>query len=272
MQQELEIPHLLIARLTSTAILAAQKAGSLLKRCFGTYCDIKSKSNKHDLVTEYDDKTEKLIIESIQSVFPDHIFLGEESGHTGSDPQAIKWIIDPIDGTVNFARNIPVFCISIAATFQNEVLAGVVYDPIKEEMFVAEKNQGAFLNGEPLKVSETTLLSDALIATGFPYNLSENPGGCIEHLVKFLKLGLPLRRLGSAALDLAYIAAGRYDGFFEISLKPWDFAAGLLLVEEAGGKLTDYENKNLTLSESSSIIASNKHLHEQILTQIKSDT
>lgn len=272
MQSELDIPHLLISRLTTTAILAAQKGGNLLKKSFGSYCEIKSKTNKHDLVTEYDEKVEKLVIESIQNVFPDHIFLGEESGNIGENPQAIRWIIDPLDGTMNFAHSIPVFSISIAATFQNTTLCGVVYNPMNEEIFIAEKNYGAFLNGQKLKVSDTTLLSDAILATGFPTNLAENPKNCIQHLEQFLKLGLPVRRLGSAALDLCYVAAGRYDGYFEVALNPWDFAAGLLIIEEAGGKLTTYENTSLSLEEKSSIIASNGHIHEQIRQQIEQVT
>lgn len=268
MQQELEIPKMLISRLTNIAILYAQEAGSVLKKAFGSSLHITSKEGKHNLVTEYDSKIENMIISSIRKVFPNHIFLGEESGEIGKDPQAIKWLIDPIDGTVNFAHSIPIFCVSIAATFQDRVLSGVIYDPLREEMFIAEKGYGAFLNGSPIKVSSNALLSDAILATGFPYNVAENPGHCIDHFVEFVKLGLPLRRLGSAALDIAYVACGRFDGFWEVTLNPWDYAAASLILEEAGGKISDYSNNVLNFSQKSSVIASNSVLHKHIQTQI----
>ncbi len=269
MQNQLDIPEHLISRLSTVATLSIMAAGDFLKKSFGQDLKVQSKEGKHNLVTEYDHKVEEMIISSIKKAFPDHIFLGEESGESGSNPQAIKWIIDPIDGTVNFAHNVPVFAISIAATFHNETLCAVCLDPMRGELFSAEKGQGAYLNGKPLKVTSTDLLSNSFLATGFPYNSAENPLSCINHFTHFAKMGIPIRRLGSAVLDLAYLAAGRYDGFWEVSLNPWDFAAGKLLVEEAGGKITNFELETLKLEAPSPIIASNCLIHDQIYSTLK---
>lgn len=272
LNQDLEIPNMLLSRLTSIAILAAQTAGEVLKRGFDTTLVTSSKEGKHNLCTDYDEKVEKLIISFIKDHFPDHTFLGEEFGVQGENPQSIHWIIDPIDGTVNFAHSIPVFTISIAATFQGKVLSGVVLNPMSNELFVAEKGSGAYLNGTRLSVSKATILADSFLATGFPYNTNENPRGCIDHFISFAKLGVPIRRLGSAALDLCYVAAGRYDGFWEVSLKPWDFAAGMLIIEEAGGMITDYDKNPLLADEESTIIASNGHIHDHIANFLKQNS
>lgn len=268
MSQQANLPNMLISRLTTHAILIAQRAGDLLSKIPEKGFDIQTKDGKHNLVTEYDNAIEDLIISYLSQVFPDHRFLGEESGLSSENAGAITWIIDPIDGTVNFAHRIPVFTISIAATFDNQVLTGVVFDPLRHELFVAEKNQGAFLNGKKLSVSKKRLLSESVLGTGFPYNVSENPLNCLEDFVTFSKMGLPIRRLGSAALDLAYVAAGRFDGFWEVSLKPWDFAAGKLLIEEAGGMITNYSNEAIESFEESSIVASNSNIHSQILSHL----
>jgi len=264
-----DIPSFLLPRLTNVAILAAQQAGEILKKAFNSPYQITFKEGKHNLVTQYDAEVENLIITFIKKQFPEHNFLAEESGEHGNFPDNILWIIDPIDGTVNFAHNIPLFSISIAATFQGEVLSGVIYNPITSELFVAEKNNGAYLNGAPLSVSKTNILAEAILATGFPYFVHENPLNCIDHFVSFTKLGVPIRRLGSAALDMAYVAAGRFDAFWEVSLKPWDFAAGLLLIEEAGGLITNYAKEPLIITKSSPILASNKALHDQMLQHLK---
>lgn len=269
MQQQKEMQSILRSRLTNVAILAAQQAGEVLKKAFSSSYSSTSKGGKHNLVTEYDQKVEDLIIKFIRKHFPDHGFLGEEGGSTGETSQGVQWLIDPIDGTVNFAHNIPVFSVSIAASFQGNPLSGVVYNPMTNELFVAEKGLGAYLNGIPIKVTKTPILADAILATGFPYNVNENPLRCIDHFVSFAKLGVPIRRLGSAALDLAYVASGRFDGFWEVSLHPWDFAAGKLLVEEAGGKITTYHKEEVTTFTDSTIIASNTLLHDQMLNHLK---
>jgi myo-inositol-1(or 4)-monophosphatase len=172
------------------------------------------------------------------------------------------WIVDPLDGTVNFAHNIPVFSISIALERKKELLSGVVYQPINRELFVAEKGKGAFLNGQKIHVSSTPLLEKSILATGFPYNFAENPFQCIEHFIDIAKLGIPVRRLGSAAIDLAYTAAGRFEGFFEVGLSPWDCAAGILLIEEAGGKVTDWNHSPFSLHAKKPILATNGFIHD----------
>lgn len=269
MPEELDITHLLRSRLTMVATLSALKAGEILRKGFGIATHITNKEGRHNLVTEWDNKSEAVIIESIKSHFPDHHFLAEEGGESGEKRDGIQWIIDPLDGTVNFAHKIPVFTVSIAATFQSEVLSGVVYNPMTEELFIAEKGSGAYLNGEKLKVTETAVLDSAIIATGFPYNVHENPLCCLDHFNSFAKMGLPIRRMGSAALDLSYLAAGRFDAFWEVSLQPWDYAAGKLLIEEAGGTFTDFAGNPYPSLSEGPIIASNGVLHGQMVKKIK---
>lgn len=264
-----DVPPLLLARLTNVAILAAQQAGEILKKAFNSPYQITFKEGRHNLVTQYDTEIENLIIAFIKKHFPEHNFLAEEGGQQGDSIEDILWIIDPIDGTVNFAHNIPLFSISIAASFRGQILSGVVYNPMTSELFVAEKNNGAYLNGTPIAVSKTEVLADGMLATGFPYFVHENPLNCIDHFVSFTKLGVPIRRLGSAALDMAYVAAGRFDAFWEVSLKPWDFAAGKLLIEEAGGLVTNYVKEDVLITKSSPILASNKYLHDQMLQHLK---
>jgi myo-inositol-1(or 4)-monophosphatase len=255
--------------LLQTAIDAAQKAGKVLKEGFGTDYTISSKSQIHDLVTEYDHKSEAIIIETIRSSFPDHQILTEESGHHASDGD-ITWIIDPLDGTVNFAHGIPFFCVSIAAIQGTDILCGVIYSPMTEEMFIAEKDKGATINGKPCKVTQQTSLPSAFLVTGFPYSVKENPLHCIDHFAHIVGMGIPIRRLGSAALDLAYVAVGRFDGFWEVALQPWDMAAGALLVKEAGGIVIDYSGNDLNVMKSSSIIAGNIDIVKALRNEIDS--
>lgn len=265
-----EIPSMLLSRLTNVAILAAMQAGELLKKGFKTTYNMSFKEEgRHNLVTEYDHKVEELIFQFIRKHFPDHNFIGEEGGSKKESTEGIQWVIDPLDGTVNFAHQLPFFSVSIAATLNHEPIAGVVYNPLLDELFVAQKGMGAYLNGQLLSVSTTPTLAESILATGFPYNTHENPSKCIDHFVSFAKLSVPIRRLGSAALDLAYVAAGRYDGYWEVILHPWDFAAGKLLVEEAGGRVTNYANENVNTSGVTSILASNKLIHEQMLNHFK---
>lgn len=255
--------------LLQTAIDAAQKAGKVLKEGFGTDYTISSKSQIHDLVTEYDHKSEAIIIETIRSSFPDHQILTEESGLHGSYGD-ITWIIDPLDGTVNFAHGIPFFCVSIAAIQGSDILCGVIYSPMTEELFSAEKDGGAFLNGNSYKVTQQTSLLHSFLVTGFPYSVKENPLHCIEHFAHIVGMGIPIRRLGSAALDLAYVAVGRFDGFWEVALQPWDMAAGALLVKEAGGIVIDYSGNDLNVMQSSSIIAGNINIVKALRNEIDS--
>ena len=255
--------------LLQTAIDAAQKAGTVLKEGFRTDYTISSKSQIHDLVTEYDHKSEAIIIETIRSSFPDHQILTEESGHHASDGD-ITWIIDPLDGTVNFAHGIPFFCVSIAAIQGTDILCGVIYSSMTEELFTAEMGEGAFLNGHSYKVTQQTSLLHSFLVTGFPYSVKENPLHCIDHFAHIVGMGIPIRRLGSAALDLAYVAVGRFDGFWEVALQPWDMAAGALLVKEAGGIVIDYSGNDLNVMKSSSIIAGNIDIVKALRNEIDS--
>ncbi|MFH1049793.1 MAG: inositol monophosphatase family protein [bacterium] len=254
----------MIEDLTKCAIEAAIKSGIILIKGFGTSFEISSKDGKNNLVTEYDKLSEKAIIEHIHSVFPEHVFLAEESGKTGNlSKNVVRWIIDPLDGTVNFAHNIPIFSISIAAELNGEIISGVIYQPILDELFVAKKGGGAYLNGNTLIVSDNDNLESSFLVTGFPYNVNKNPCGCIDHFVNIIKQGIPVRRLGSAALDLAYVAAGRFDGFWEINLNSWDVAAGILLVQEAGGRVTQYNGEPYWIDKDT-ILATNGKIHSGI--------
>ncbi len=254
--------------ITLAAIEAAQLAGNLLKAHFNTPHIIHEKVGKQNLVTECDTMAEKVILSFLQEKFPSHHFLAEESGGKTS-PSEIFWVIDPLDGTVNFARNIPQFSVSIAACQGNEVLSGVVFQPITGELFTAEKGKGAFLNGVKLSVSKVPTLESALLASGFPYNIHEDPMKTISIFSFFLHKGCPIRRLGSAAIDLAYLAAGRFDAYFETGIKPWDVAAGILLLQEAGGIVSKWNGSTYNLLDESDILATNSFLHEEMIACIQ---
>ncbi len=255
--------------LLKTATDVALETGALLKKGFGTSFKIANKEGRHNLVTEYDHAAEKLIFGRIRAAFPDHVMLGEESGgavHT--TPNTVRWIVDPLDGTVNFAHAIPIFCVSIGAEYINaegigEIVCGAIYAPMTDELFTGERGGGAFLNGHRLTVSHTDKLDDAILVTGFPYNADTNPGGCLDHFTRFVSMGIPVRRLGSAAIDLAYLAAGRFDGYWEVSLNPWDVAAGKLLLAEAGGTMTQYDGAPHDLMRGT-MLASNGRIHGEM--------
>jgi len=247
----------------SLALQAALQSGELLRKKFGTEFKVSSKEGRHNLVTECDKASEKMIIDTIHKSFPHHAILAEESG-ASAQKNEVTWIIDPLDGTVNFAHSIPVFSVSIAVAIGDKVVSGVVYQPMTHEIFFAEKGKGSFLNGTRLSVSPTTSLEKAILSTGFPYNVNENPLNCIDTFAKLTRLGLPIRRLGSAAIDLSYVAAGRFDAYWEVTLHPWDVAAGQLIVEEAGGKVTDYAGNPRSLFSTGPILSSNGKLHQQM--------
>jgi myo-inositol-1(or 4)-monophosphatase len=268
---DLGIPTPLLSRILNVATMAALRAGELLRHGFNAPFEVREKQGRKNLVTTYDEKSEECIISMIKEHFSDHIFLSEECGALGKGKDKIKWIIDPLDGTVNFAYNIPLFSVSIAAVYNGQVLAGVVYAPMLHELFCAINGGGAFFNGKPIRVSTQKELDESLLATGLPYNTRENPRHCIEHLTAIVKKGIPLRRMGSAAIDLAYLACGRFDGFWEASLQPWDYAAAKLLIEEAGGTFTDLDNNPISTFGESSIVASNAHIHKQLITAFKDD-
>jgi myo-inositol-1(or 4)-monophosphatase len=250
------------SELLTVATEAALQAGALLKQGFGTLFEISSKDGHHNLVTTYDRLAESAIYQTVLRRFPTHGFLGEESGQQKTGD--ILWIVDPLDGTVNFAHNVPLFSVSIAVVVKNKVAAAVIYQPMTSELFWAEEGKGSYLNGKPLKVSTQTKLEDAYLATGFPYNVKDDPLHCVETFDRLTRLGIPIRRLGSAAIDLAYVAAGRFDAYWEVSLQPWDVAAGLLIVHEAGGTVTRYDGSVCNPAEEGTVIASNKHLHKSL--------
>jgi len=246
------------------AIQTARDAGSLLLEKFGRVTSVMKKGDIN-LVTEADLASEALIIERIKSCQPRHSILAEESGEAvviGGDSKW-KWIIDPLDGTTNYAHGYPCFCVTLALEHDGEIMIGVTYDPTRNELFAAEKGNGASLNSKPISVSAETKLSESLIVTGFPYNFKSVPH--FEHSLKeFLLRSRGVRRDGSAAIDMAYVACGRFDGFWEEGLNPWDVAAGKLLIEEAGGVVTYYDGSPFSIY-SPPICASNGRIHKQML-------
>lgn len=255
------------------AIQIAQAAGQLLRDGYNQHKQIRHKSTSVDLVTQYDTAAEQLILRELSAHFPDHHFIAEESGdHPSHSPY--HWHIDPLDGTTNFAHGFPVFAVSLALYHKTEPLIGVVYDPLREECFSAIKGEGAYLshNGPPsrLYVSSTNQLLHSLLATGFPYDRHTNPYNNIAQLAILLTHTQGIRRAGAAALDLAYVAAGRLDGYWEYRLNSWDVAAGALLVKEAGGIVTTPQGTPFSLTPRLSLIASNGLIHNEIIKTLNS--
>ncbi len=242
---------------------ASREAAKILLENFDTEFKVSRKQHYSDLVTEVDKKSEARIIEIIHSYLPEHNILSEEAGNLNKKSEYV-WIVDPIDGTVNYAHGVPIFCISIALEIKKEVKLGLVYNPVSGEKFFSEKGKGAYLSEKKIKVSDVSKLKDGLLVTGFPYLAWENIDHCIDHFNNFIRSGLPIRRLGSAALDLCYVACGRFDGFWEVSLNPWDVAAGYLIVNEAGGKLTDFTGNKYSIY-NKQIVASNAKIHGEML-------
>ena len=249
----------------SFAIETAQDAGKILLEKFGRDIDI-SKKGDIDLVTEADLASEKFIIERIKNHYPKHSILAEESGEAVFIGESKwKWIIDPLDGTTNFAHGYPCFCVTLAIEHKEEIVIGVTYDPTRDELFYAEKGKGASLNGKPVKVSETQKLSESLLVTGFPYNIAEREDFA-RHFVRMLLSSRAVRRDGAAAIDLAYVACGRFDGFWEEGLNPWDVAAGVLMIEEAGGQISYYDGSPVSIY-TPPLCATNGFIHREMLAQ-----
>ncbi|HEY6950969.1 MAG TPA: inositol monophosphatase family protein [Bacteroidota bacterium] len=246
------------------AIDAALEAGRFLKMNVGKIRQIEHKQGEErNLVTEIDKKAEQIIIDKIRQRYPQHDFLAEESGShkTVSD---YKWIIDPLDGTTNFTHGLRIFSTSIALEYKGEIILGVIYDPSADELFAAERGNGAYLNNKRIHVSATKRLMESLIVTGFPYDIRTNPFNAVEHFSNVLMESQAVRRLGSAALDLSYVACGRFDGFWEVTLNPWDMAAGVLFVEEAGGKFTNFKGFPSDIY-TPNVLATNGLIHEQMV-------
>jgi myo-inositol-1(or 4)-monophosphatase len=242
----------------------AREAGALLMSFFGKVT-IEYKGDV-DLVTQADRASEKMVVERIRKQWPEHDLIGEEGSRreTGSD---FRWYVDPLDGTTNFAHGYPVFCISLALEYKGERIGGVVFDPTRDEMFAAEKGGGALLNGQPARVSATPRLKESLVATGFPsHKRHKNPNINFYHQITLRSHGV--RRAGSAALDLCYLACGRFDAYWEFNLNAWDTAAGVLLVEEAGGRVTNFTGGPFNI-DSREVLASNTLLHDELLREFQ---
>ncbi len=245
----------------------ARRAGAILRDGYEKEHQVNYKG-VIDLVTEVDHASEAFLIGEITRQFPGHSLLAEESGRLG-EKGAHHWLIDPLDGTVNYAHHIPVFCVSIAYALDGQVSLGAVYDPMRDEMYSAERGHGATLNGRPLACARTDELSKSLLVTGFPYDAWNTEHDNFANFVRFSKRTLGVRRLGSAALDLCYVAAGRFDGFWELALKAWDVAAGGLIAEEAGARVTNVNDGADYISPPQSVVAANPELHAQILKGLK---
>jgi myo-inositol-1(or 4)-monophosphatase len=244
------------------AVQAAREAGQMLRENLDASREIVYKGEV-DLVTNFDDRSQKMIFDRLVKDFPDHDYVAEE-GLDREKGSAYRWIFDPLDGTTNYAHRFPFFSVSIALEFNGQIICGVVYDPMRDETFSGVKGEGAFLNGEKIVVSTVDDLDKSLLATGFPYDVRESEENNIAHFNHFVTRAQAIRRCGSAALDLCYVACGRFDGFWELKLKPWDVAAASLIVQEAGGHLTDFKNRTFSIH-SQETLGTNGLLHRQML-------
>lgn len=250
------------------AIEAALEAGKFLKENIGKIRHLERKGgHETNLVSEIDKKSEELIISRIKKNFPSHDFLCEESG-SAEIKSEYRWIIDPLDGTINYVHGLPIFCVSIGLEHNGEIVAGVVYDPSRDELFTAEKGKGAWFNKKRIQVTKTEKLIESLVVTGFSYAVNKQPEPDITHFTNIVVEVQAVRRLGSAALDLSYVACGRFDGFWERMLNPWDVAAGVLLVTEAGGTWTDYSGAPSTVY-NKQILATNGRIQKQMIAVLK---
>jgi myo-inositol-1(or 4)-monophosphatase len=263
-----EVDKEMLEKVVQVGRRVALAAGAVLRQNYYQPHQITMKG-AIDPVTESDLQAQEMIIALIRQSFPGHGFLAEEDVAQAPSPVPTevgpyRWIIDPLDGTVNFAHGYPAFCVSIAFEAARRLAYGVIYDPLRDELFEARRGQGASLNGQPIKVSTIDRLERALVATGFPYDIRERLAETLGRMERILRQVQGLRRGGSAALDMCYVACGRFDGFYEENLKPWDTAAGLLLIEEAGGRLTTFAGGEYDIC-SSNIVASNGVLHLEIL-------
>jgi myo-inositol-1(or 4)-monophosphatase len=249
--------------LKQTLIKATNAGAKVLLEYFNKEYKISNKEGINNLVTEADHAAERAIMDAIKEDYPSHYILSEEAGEVKMD-SSFKWIIDPIDGTVNFSNGIPICCVSIGLEQDGEMILGAVYNPFINEFFFAQKGFGATLNDHIITVSDKNELTKACLVTGFPYTYLDAPNGPLQIFEKFIRKGIPVRRLGSAAIDLCWVAAGRFDGFYEHSLQAWDSAAGFLIVEEAGGKVTDFTGTHYSPYQPH-IIATNGMIHDELL-------
>ncbi|MBI5730888.1 MAG: inositol monophosphatase, partial [Ignavibacteriales bacterium] len=241
--------------------------GEIVREGFGKNFSIEYKTNVSNLVTEIDKKSEALIIDFIKKEFPTHSILAEESGAHRTSSEYL-WVIDPLDGTTNFAHGFPMFAVSIGVQKNGGTICGAVYDIMRDEIYTSEKGSGSFRNGQKIQVSTNDDLQKSVLVTGFPYNIAENPDHAFERFISSLKAARAVRRLGSAAIDFCYVASGVFDAFWEVHLHPWDVCAGKLIVEEAGGVVTNFEGKRNDIY-SKQILASNKEVHHKMIEMLK---
>lgn len=244
----------------------ALSAGKILAQGYNKVRKITYKG-RINIVTDIDEKSEKFLVKNIKKNFPTHKIIAEEGGEVKGE-EDFCWYIDPLDGTSNYAHNFQFFCVSIGVEHYGKIIYAVVYAPLLNEFFWAAKNGGAFLNNKKISVSKISDINKAMLATGFPYDIKESSENNINYFTAFAKKSQTIRRVGAAALDLCYVACGRFEGFWEIKLSPWDMAAGKLIVEEAGGKVTGFDGKELNLF-NKKIVSSNKILHNKMLEIIK---
>lgn len=243
-----------------------KEAGSIIREGFGSNLSIEFKNNESNLVTNIDKASEEILNNFIKKEFPNHSILCEESGKYEKSSEFI-WVIDPLDGTTNFAHGLPIFSISVGLQKNNEIILGIVYDIIRNEMFTAELGSGSFKNDKRIYVSKNDNIMRSLLVTGFPYDIQENNEEALQIFGAFLKNSRAIRRLGSAAIDFCYVAAGVFDGFWETKLHPWDVCAGMLLVEEAGGKVTNFMDKKIDIY-SNQFLATNRQIHNKMINVI----
>jgi myo-inositol-1(or 4)-monophosphatase len=244
------------------AVEAARLAGSYQRHRFTSTLEIDLKGDKN-LVTEVDRESERLIVTHLLESFPAHNIVAEEGDYPHGD-SPYRWIIDPLDGTTNYAHGFPWFCVSIGLEVADEIVVGVIYNPVHDELFTAIKEEGAYLNGRRLQVSSRSPVRNTLLGTGFPYDCATDPDNNFTHFISFQKAARGIRRAGAAALDLAFVAAGRLDGFWELKLKPWDVAAGILIVREAGGVVSAFDGSPHDIY-NHRIVASNGLIHNEMI-------
>ena len=244
-------------------IQISKEAGELIRNAFGKTHSVEFKTNELNLVTETDKASEKLITDFVKRKYPSHGILAEEGSEANRSAEYL-WVIDPLDGTTNFAHGLPIFSVSIGVQKNGETIRGVVYDVMRDVIFSSEKGNGSFENGNKISVSKNENLSHSVLVTGFPYDIKDNPDKASERFVAFLKEARAIRRLGSAAIDFCYVANGVFDGFWEVSLHPWDMCAGKLIVEEAGGLVTNFNGKPINIY-SKQILATNGLVHQKMI-------
>ena len=251
----------------ATALEAAAVAGQILLdyACHGFQIEYK---HAIDLVTDADRKSEQVIIDTIRRAYRHHDILAEESGMESVGVSPYKWVIDPLDGTTNFAHGFPMYCVSIGLEYRGKIVLGVILDPTRQELFVAVFGQGATLNGNPIRVSRSAELNAALLVTGFAYDFRESTHNNLDYFTRFCLVARGVRRTGSAAIDLCYVAAGRFDGFWEMKLHPWDMAAGSLMVTEAGGRMSDFKGGSFSVY-GQEMVASNDLIHNEMLAVLR---